>query len=142
VVKDDAAGTRFDVLDKAGAEILARKDELGRQLAREQGKPVADGVMEAVRAGMIFKFFAGEALRMTGDRVDSTRPGVDVEVTREPLGVVAAITRGTFRSPSRVEAAPGARVRQHRGLQAGGARALVPWPSPTSSSAPACRQAF
>ena len=88
--------TRFDVLDKAGAEILARKDELGRQLAREQGKPVADGVMEAVRAGMIFKFFAGEALRMTGDRVDSTRPGVDVEVTREPLGVIAAITPWNF----------------------------------------------
>ena len=87
---------RFDILDKAGAEILARKDELGKQLAREQGKPVADGVMEAVRAGMIFKFFAGEALRMTGDRVDSTRPGVDVEVTREPLGVVAAITPWNF----------------------------------------------
>jgi len=87
---------RFDVLDKAGAEILARKDELGRQLAREQGKPMADGVMEAVRAGMIFKFFAGEALRMTGDRVDSTRPGVDVEVTREPLGVIAAITPWNF----------------------------------------------
>jgi aldehyde dehydrogenase (NAD+) len=87
---------RFDVLDKAGAEILARKDELGKQLAREQGKPVADGVMEAVRAGMIFKFFAGEALRMTGDRLDSTRPGVDVEVTREPLGVIAAITPWNF----------------------------------------------
>ena len=87
---------RFDVLDKAGAEILTRKDELGKQLAREQGKPVADGVMEAVRAGMIFKFFAGEALRMTGDRVDSTRPGVDVEVTREPLGVIAAITPWNF----------------------------------------------
>ena len=52
--------------------------------------------MEAVRAGMIFKFFAGEALRMTGDRVDSTRPGVDVEVTREPLGVIAAITPWNF----------------------------------------------
>ena len=87
---------RFDILDKAGAEILARKDELGKQLAREQGKPVADGVMEAVRAGMIFKFFAGEALRMTGDRVDSTRPGVDVEVTRAPLGVIAAITPWNF----------------------------------------------
>ncbi len=87
---------RFDVLDRAGTEILARKDELGRQLAREQGKPVVDGTMEAVRAGMIFKFFAGEAVRMTGDRVDSTRPGVDVEVTREPLGVIAAITPWNF----------------------------------------------
>ena len=87
---------RFDVLDKAGTEILARKEELGRQLAREQGKPLADGIGEAARAGMIFKFFAGEALRLFGDKVDSVRPGVDVEVTREPLGVVAAITPWNF----------------------------------------------
>jgi len=88
--------TRFDILDKAGTEILARKEELGRQLAREQGKPVADGIGEAARAGMIFKFFAGEAVRLVGDKVDSTRPGVDVEVTREPLGVIAAITPWNF----------------------------------------------
>ena len=56
---------RFDVLDRAGTEILARKDELGRLLAREQGKPLADGVGEAARAGAIFKFFAGEALRVS-----------------------------------------------------------------------------
>jgi aldehyde dehydrogenase (NAD+) len=87
---------RFDVLDKAGTEILARKDELGRLLSREQGKPLADGVGEAARAGMIFKFFAGEALRMSGERLDSVRPGIDVEVTREPLGVVAAITPWNF----------------------------------------------
>src|SRR3981189_2150055 len=52
---------RFDILDRAGTEILARKDELGRLLSREQGKPLADGVGEAARAGYIFKYFAGEA---------------------------------------------------------------------------------
>src|SRR6476469_7848142 len=83
---------RFDILDRAGTEILARKDELGRLLSREQGKPLADGVGEAARAGAIFKFFAGEALRPGGEKIDSTRPGVDVEITREPIGVVAAIT--------------------------------------------------
>jgi len=87
---------RFDVLDKAGTEILARREELGRLLAREQGKPLADGIGEAARAGMIFKFFAGEAVRLAGERLDSTRPGIDVEVTREPLGVVAAITPWNF----------------------------------------------
>jgi aldehyde dehydrogenase (NAD+) len=87
---------RFDVLDKAGTEILARKDELGRMLSREQGKILADGIGEAARAGMIFKFFAGEALRLAGERIDSVRPGIDVEVTREPLGVVAAITPWNF----------------------------------------------
>ena len=87
---------RFDILDKAGTEILARKDELGRMLSREQGKILADGIGEAARAGMIFKFFAGEALRLAGERIDSVRPGIDVEVTREPLGVVAAITPWNF----------------------------------------------
>src|SRR5215471_10367096 len=87
---------RFDVLDKAGTEILARREELGRLLAREQGKPLADGIGEAARAGYIFKFFAGEALRPGGEKIDSTRPGIDVEITREPVGVVAAITPWNF----------------------------------------------
>src|SRR5262245_52920532 len=87
---------RFDVLDRAGTEILARKDELGRLLSREQGKPLADATGEAARAGAIFKYFAGEAVRMRGDRLDSVRPGVEVEVTREPVGVVGLITPWNF----------------------------------------------
>lgn len=87
---------RFDILDRAGTEILARKEELGRLLARENGKPLADGIGEAARAGYIFKFFAGEALRITGDKLDSVRPGIEVEVTREPLGVIGMITPWNF----------------------------------------------
>ncbi len=87
---------RFDVLDRAGTEILARKEELGRLLSREQGKPLADGIGEAGRAGYIFKFFAGEALRMAGEKLDSVRPGVEIEITREPVGVVVAITPWNF----------------------------------------------
>jgi alpha-ketoglutaric semialdehyde dehydrogenase len=87
---------RFDILDKAGTEILARKEELGRMLARENGKPLAEGIGEAGRAGAIVKFFAGEALRNAGEKFDSTRPGVDVEITREPLGVVGLITPWNF----------------------------------------------
>jgi aldehyde dehydrogenase (NAD+) len=87
---------RFDVLDRAGTDILARKDELGRLLSREQGKPLADGIGEAARAGAIFKFFAGEAVRVGGEKLASVRPGVEVEVTREPLGVVGLITPWNF----------------------------------------------
>jgi acyl-CoA reductase-like NAD-dependent aldehyde dehydrogenase len=87
---------RFDILDRAGSEILARKEELGRLLSREQGKPLADGIGEAARAGYIFKFFAGEALRPGGEKIDSTRPRVEVEISREPVGVVAAITPWNF----------------------------------------------
>jgi aldehyde dehydrogenase (NAD+) len=87
---------RFDLLDRAGTEILARKEELGRLLSREQGKPLADGIGEAARAGAIFKFFAGEAVRAGGEKIDSVRPGIEVEITREPVGVVAAITPWNF----------------------------------------------
>ena len=87
---------RFDILDRAGTEILARKEELGRLLSREQGKPLADGIGEAARAGYIFKYFAGEALRITGDKLDSVRPGLEVEVTREPVGVVGIVTPWNF----------------------------------------------
>ncbi len=87
---------RYDLLDAIGNAILARKDELGRLLSREEGKILAEGVMETVRAGQIFKFFAGEALRIAGDKIASVRPGVDVEMTREPLGVVGLITPWNF----------------------------------------------
>ena len=87
---------RFDVLDRAGTEILARKEELGRLLSREMGKPLADGIGEAGRAGYIFKFFAGEALRVGGEKIASVRPGVEVEVTREAVGVVGIITPWNF----------------------------------------------
>jgi len=87
---------RFDVLDAAGAEILARRQELGDLLAREEGKTLPEAIGEVVRAGNIFKFFAGEALRAGGDVVPSVRPGVGVEVTREPVGVVGLITPWNF----------------------------------------------
>jgi aldehyde dehydrogenase (NAD+) len=87
---------RFDVLDAAGTEILARRAELGDLLAREEGKTLPEAIGEVARAGNIFKFFAGEALRLTGDAVPSVRPGVGVEVTREPLGVVGLITPWNF----------------------------------------------
>jgi len=87
---------RADALDFIGTEILARKAELGDLLAREEGKTLPEAVGEVARAGQIFKFFAGEALRVPGERLASVRPGMDVEVTREPLGVVAAITPWNF----------------------------------------------
>ncbi len=89
---------RSDILDAAGTAILARKDELGRLLSREEGKTLPEGVGEVTRAGQIFKYFAGEALRLSGERLDSTRPGVDVDITREPLGVIGLITPWNFPS--------------------------------------------
>ena len=87
---------RANILDKAGAEILARKDELGTLLSREEGKTLPEGIGEAARAGQIFRFFAGEVVRIAGEKLASVRPGVDVEVTREPLGVIGLITPWNF----------------------------------------------
>jgi len=87
---------RFDVLDAVGNELLARKDELGRLLSREEGKTLPEGIGETVRAAMIFKFFAGEALRSAGESLASVRPGVGVEVIRQPVGVVGLIAPWNF----------------------------------------------
>ena len=87
---------RCDALDKIGIEILARREELGTLLAREEGKVKSEAIGEVVRAGNIFKFFAGECLRLAGEVLPSVRPGVGVEVTREPVGVVGLITPWNF----------------------------------------------
>jgi len=87
---------RFDILDAIGHEIHARKKELGALLAREEGKTLPEAIGEVGRAGQIFNFFAGETLRIAGTRIDSVRPGVTVEVTREPRGVIGAITPWNF----------------------------------------------
>ena len=83
---------RHDILFRAGDLLLARKDEIGRILSREEGKTLAEGIGETVRAGQLFQFFAGELLRLTGDSIRSLRDNVDIEVVREPVGVVGMIT--------------------------------------------------
>ncbi len=87
---------RHAILRKTADEILARKDELGRLLSREEGKTLAEGIGETVRAGQIFDFFAGEALRLAGEVLPSVRPNIGVEITREPVGVVGIITPWNF----------------------------------------------
>ncbi|OUL90608.1 aldehyde dehydrogenase family protein [Paraburkholderia hospita] len=87
---------RFDILRKASDEILARKDELGRLLSREEGKTLAEGIGEVVRAGQIFAFVAGECLRTGGEAIPSVRAGVGVEIAREPVGIVGMITPWNF----------------------------------------------
>jgi aldehyde dehydrogenase (NAD+) len=87
---------RHAVLRKTADEILARKEELGQLLAREEGKTLAEGIGETIRAAQIFDFYAGEALRLTGESVPSVRPGIGVDMTREPVGVVGIITPWNF----------------------------------------------
>jgi aldehyde dehydrogenase (NAD+) len=87
---------RADALEGIGLEILARKEELGTLLAREEGKTRAEAIGEVARAGNIFKFFAGECLRTAGELLPSVRPGIGVEITREPVGVVGIVSPWNF----------------------------------------------
>ncbi len=87
---------RHDVLMAIGTELMARTDELGTLLSREEGKPLAEGKGEVYRAGQFFTWFAAEALRLSGERVESVRPGIEVETRREPVGVVAIVTPWNF----------------------------------------------
>ncbi|MCW0001689.1 aldehyde dehydrogenase family protein [Pararhizobium sp. YC-54] len=87
---------RHAILKKTADEILARKEELGNLLAREEGKTLPEAIGETIRAAQIFDFFAGEALRLAGEVLPSARPNIGVEITREPIGVIGIITPWNF----------------------------------------------
>lgn len=87
---------RQTILKKTSDEILARKDELGKLLAREEGKTLPEATGEVIRAAQIFDFYAGETLRLAGEMLPSARPNIGVEITREPLGVMGIITPWNF----------------------------------------------
>lgn len=87
---------RSDILDRAGTLVMERRETLGRLLSREEGKTLAEGIGETVRAGRILKYFAGEALRLHGQNLASVRPGVEVQTYRQAVGVYGLITPWNF----------------------------------------------
>jgi aldehyde dehydrogenase (NAD+) len=87
---------RHDILKAASDEIMKRREEIGRLLSREEGKTLAEGIGETTRAAQLFDFFAGECLRLTGETVPSVRPGIEVAMTREAVGVIGIITPWNF----------------------------------------------
>ena len=87
---------RADILFTVSDELFRRREELGEQLAREEGKTRAEGIGEVSRAAFVFRFFAGEVVRLGGERLPSVRPSIDVEITRHPVGVIGLITPWNF----------------------------------------------
>ena len=87
---------RSDILDRAGTLVMERREPLGRLLSREEGKTLAEGIGETVRAGRILKYFAGEALRLHGQNLASVRPGVEIQTYRQAVGVYGLITPWNF----------------------------------------------
>ncbi len=87
---------RGEILTIAGLEIDRRADQLGRILAREEGKTLPEAIGEVRRAAQILQFQGGQAIRNRGQLLDSVRPGIEVSITREPLGVVSVIAPWNF----------------------------------------------
>ena len=87
---------RQTILMNIGNELMARREELGQLLSREEGKPLAEGIGEVYRAGQFFHYYAAETLRQIGDTADSVRAKIEIDVRREPVGVVAIISPWNF----------------------------------------------
>ncbi len=87
---------KYNVLMAIGTEMMARAEELGTLLSREEGKPLAEGKGEVYRAGQFFTYYAAETLRQMGEAADSVRDGIEIDVRREAVGVVAIISPWNF----------------------------------------------
>lgn len=84
------------VLRRVAQELFQRAEELGTLLSREEGKTRPEGIGEVRRAAMAVDYFAGEVHRVNGGHLQGLRGGFEVIITRDPVGVVAAITPWNF----------------------------------------------
>jgi aldehyde dehydrogenase (NAD+) len=87
---------RAAVLHRAAVILDARKESIGSEITREEGKTLAEGVGEVARAVDILRFHAGEAVAATGDIHPASTHTTLLYSIREPLGVVAVITPWNF----------------------------------------------
>lgn len=87
---------RQAILNRIGNELMERSAELGGLLSREEGKPLAEGRGEVFRAGQFFTYYAAEVLRQLGENADSVRSGIEIDMRREPMGLVAVVSPWNF----------------------------------------------
>ncbi|HUG62989.1 MAG TPA: NAD-dependent succinate-semialdehyde dehydrogenase, partial [Methylomirabilota bacterium] len=76
--------------------MIARADDLGAILAREQGKPFAEARGEIIYGASFIEWFAEEARRVYGDIIPANLPGRQIVALKQPIGVTAAITPWNF----------------------------------------------
>ncbi|MGF6597336.1 succinate-semialdehyde dehydrogenase/glutarate-semialdehyde dehydrogenase [Paraburkholderia sp. GAS448] len=76
--------------------MLANADDLALILTTEQGKPLAEAKGEIVYAASFLEWFAEEAKRVNGDTIPTPSPDKRIVVTKEPVGVCAAVTPWNF----------------------------------------------
>jgi aldehyde dehydrogenase (NAD+) len=90
------APARGDILRKAADLLETRASDVGRDLTREEGKTLAEGIGETRRAVQILRYYAGQTLEPDGETYPSQSAATFLYARREPVGVVSAITPWNF----------------------------------------------
>ncbi|MBP3982883.1 NAD-dependent succinate-semialdehyde dehydrogenase [Pseudoxanthomonas helianthi] len=90
------ARDRSRLLLRWNALVLEHREDLGRLISREQGKPLAEAIGEIAYAASYVEWFAGEAARITGDVIAAPVAGRQMLAVKEPVGVIAAISPWNF----------------------------------------------
>ena len=94
--RDTTPIARAAILFKAAEILASRQQDVGRELAREEGKTLKEGIGETGRAVQILRYYAGDIQQPDGEHYPSANPDTLLYTTREPLGVVAVITPWNF----------------------------------------------
>jgi len=92
------AKERAAVLRKWSDLMLENQEDLARLMTAEQGKPLAESKGEIAYAASFIEWFGEEGKRIYGDTIPTHAPGKRIIVTKEPIGVCAAITPWNFPS--------------------------------------------
>lgn len=90
------ASERGDIVRKWYDLIVANTDALATIMTSEQGKPLPEAKGEVAYAASYVKWFAEEAMRINGEILPAATPNTQIRVSRDPVGVCAAITPWNF----------------------------------------------
>lgn len=90
------ASERGELVRKWYDLIVANTDELATIMTSEQGKPLTEAKGEIAYAASYVKWFAEEAMRINGEIIPAATPNTEIRVSRDPIGVCAAITPWNF----------------------------------------------
>ncbi|KHS71572.1 NAD-dependent succinate-semialdehyde dehydrogenase [Pectobacterium brasiliense] len=94
--KRKTAKERSEILYRWYELILENKRYLAELMTAEQGKPVQEAEGEVVYAANFIQWFAEQGKRANGEIIPPAKPGSKIYATREPVGVVVAITPWNF----------------------------------------------
>lgn len=90
------APERGNYLFRVAERMEAKKEELAHLITREMGKRLIEAQKEVEYAINILRFYAGEGTRLNGELIASDHPDIQIQLLKEPLGVVLAVTPWNF----------------------------------------------